>query len=45
MYFNSLNLFFKRKNKIINRYLLIERASTFFFAPGRHTPASSPGPG
>ena len=32
MYYNSVNLFFKRKNQIINIYLLIERATTFFFA-------------
>ena len=29
MFSNSVNLFFKRENEIINRYLWIERASTF----------------
>ena len=42
MYTISVNLFFKRKNEIVNRYLLIERVSTFFFAPGSHTPAAGP---
>lgn len=34
MYLNTENLFFKCKNKIIGRYLLI--------APGPDTPASGP---
>ena len=45
MYSNSVNLFFKRKNEIVNRYSLIGRVSIFFFAPGPNIPESGPGAG